>query len=102
MKGERGTIELPVARDLHRRSRMTARRREGREARTDWRVKLRLGAFTLIEADLHTGRTHQIRVHFSALGCPVVGDTSTARHGRSAWTGSYFRNWTETFSMPRV
>ena len=75
MKGERGTIELPVARDLHRRSRMTARRREGREARTDWRVKLRLGAFTLIEADLHTGRTHQIRVHFSALGCPVVGDT---------------------------
>jgi 23S rRNA pseudouridine1911/1915/1917 synthase len=75
MKGERGTIDLPVARDLHRRSRMTARRREGREARTDWRVRLRLGAFTLVEADLHTGRTHQIRVHFSALGFPVVGDT---------------------------
>ena len=54
---------------------MTARRREGREARTDWRVSLRLGGFTLVEADLHTGRTHQIRVHFSALGCPVVGDT---------------------------
>jgi 23S rRNA pseudouridine1911/1915/1917 synthase len=35
---------------------------------------LRLDRFTLIEADLHTGRTHQIRVHFSALGCPVVGD----------------------------
>ena len=75
IKGERGTIELPVARDLHRRSRMTARRREGREARTDWRVRLRLGGFTLVEADLHTGRTHQIRVHFSALGYPVVGDT---------------------------
>ena len=63
---------------------MTARRREGREARTDWRVRLRLDGFTLVEADLHTGRTHQIRVHFSALGCPVVGDTSTARRGRSA------------------
>ena len=75
IKGEKGTIDLPVARDLQRRSRMTARRREGREARTDWRVKLRLDGFTLIEADLHTGRTHQIRVHFSALGCPVVGDT---------------------------
>jgi 23S rRNA pseudouridine1911/1915/1917 synthase len=75
MKGESGTIELLVARDLHRRSRMTARRREGREARTDWRVRLRLPGFTLIEADLHTGRTHQIRVHFSALACPVVGDT---------------------------
>lgn len=74
VKGEAGTIDLPVARDLHRRSRMTARRREGRDARTDWRVRLRLGAFTLVEADLHTGRTHQIRVHFSALGCPVVGD----------------------------
>jgi 23S rRNA pseudouridine1911/1915/1917 synthase len=75
VKGEAGRIELPVARDLNRRSRMTARRREGREARTDWRVLLRLDAFSLIEAGLHTGRTHQIRVHFSTLGWPVVGDT---------------------------
>jgi 23S rRNA pseudouridine1911/1915/1917 synthase len=75
IKGDAGTIDLPVARDLHRRSRMTARRREGREARTDWRARLRLPGFVLIEANLHTGRTHQIRVHFSALGCPVVGDT---------------------------
>ena len=75
VQGEKGTIELPVARDLRRRSRMTSRRREGREARTDWRLRQRLGNFSLIEADLHTGRTHQIRVHFSALGFPVVGDT---------------------------
>jgi 23S rRNA pseudouridine1911/1915/1917 synthase len=74
VKGETGRVELPVSRDLRRRSRMTARRREGREARTDWRVRLRFDSFTLIEADLHTGRTHQIRVHFSALGYPVVGD----------------------------
>jgi len=75
LKENSGTVELPIARDLRRRSRMTARRREGREARTDWRARLRLDGFTLIEADLRTGRTHQIRVHFSALGCPVVGDT---------------------------
>jgi 23S rRNA pseudouridine1911/1915/1917 synthase len=75
IKGESGTIDLPVARDLRRRSRMTARRREGREARTDWCSRLRLDGFVLIDANLHTGRTHQIRVHFSALGCPVVGDT---------------------------
>lgn len=75
MKGDSGSVELPVTRDLRRRSRMTARRREGREARTDWRARLRFDAFTAIEADLRTGRTHQIRVHFSALGCPVVGDT---------------------------
>jgi 23S rRNA pseudouridine1911/1915/1917 synthase len=75
MKGDKGVVDLPVARDLRRPSRMTARRREGRAARTDWRTRFRLEGFTLIEADLHTGRTHQIRVHFSALGCPVVGDT---------------------------
>lgn len=75
LKGEKGTIDLPVARDVRRRTRMTARRREGREARTDWKVKLRMEGFTLAEANLHTGRTHQIRVHFSTVGCPVVGDT---------------------------
>ena len=75
IKGEAGTVDLPVSRDLRRRSRMTARRQEGRAARTDWRARLRLGAFTFIDAEIHTGRTHQIRVHFSALGCPVVGDT---------------------------
>jgi 23S rRNA pseudouridine1911/1915/1917 synthase len=73
IKGEKGRIELPVSRDMKRRSRMTARRAAGREARTDWR--LRLGQFSLVEANLHTGRTHQIRVHFSALTFPVVGDT---------------------------
>jgi 23S rRNA pseudouridine1911/1915/1917 synthase len=75
LKQDSGRVELPVARDLHRRIRMTTKRREGRAARTDWRVRLRIPGFTLAEADLHTGRTHQIRVHFSALGHPVVGDT---------------------------
>ena len=75
LKAEKGTIDLPVARDLLRRSRMTARRREGRESRTDWHVRMQIDNFTFVEANLHTGRTHQIRVHFSAIGCPVVGDT---------------------------
>ncbi len=46
-----------------------------REARTDWRVLTRVDATSLLEVELHTGRTHQIRVHFSALRHPVVGDT---------------------------
>jgi 23S rRNA pseudouridine1911/1915/1917 synthase len=73
--GESGRIDLPIARDLNRRSRMTTRRREGREARTDWFRLADMGDFTLVGANIHTGRTHQIRVHFSALGTPVVGDT---------------------------
>jgi 23S rRNA pseudouridine1911/1915/1917 synthase len=79
LKEERGRIELPIARDPSRRSRMTAkdagRLPNSRAARTDWRVLARIDTTTLVEVQLHSGRTHQIRVHFSALKHPVVGDT---------------------------
>jgi len=74
MARTRGVIELPVARDLKRRTRMTTRRAAGRAARTEYRVLASVGGFSLLEAFLRTGRTHQLRVHFSALGHPVVGD----------------------------
>src|ERR1700687_3245181 len=79
LKQDRGTIDFAIARDPKRRVRMTARRSivlgHAREARTDWRVLARVDATSLLEVQLHTGRTHQIRVHFSALRHPVVGDT---------------------------
>jgi 23S rRNA pseudouridine1911/1915/1917 synthase len=79
LQEERGRIELAIARDPNRRTRMTATRalllRNSRPARTDWRVLAKIDSTSLLELELHTGRTHQIRVHFSALRHPVVGDT---------------------------
>src|SRR5271155_567446 len=78
LKEDSGRIELAIARDPKRRVRMTARRTavlaDAREARTDWRVLGRIDTTTLVEVQLHTGRTHQIRVHFSTVRHPVVGD----------------------------
>jgi 23S rRNA pseudouridine1911/1915/1917 synthase len=78
LKGNRGRIDFAIGRDPKRRVRMTAWRSaflsDAREARTDWRVLAHIDATTLVEVQLHTGRTHQIRVHFSALRHPVVGD----------------------------
>ena len=75
---DEGLIDAPIGRDLHNRQRMSVRA-DGRPAETAFRVTERLGEFTLIDAELRTGRTHQLRVHFAFIGHRVAGDTVYGR-----------------------
>ena len=74
MTRDKGEIRAAIARHPSHRKRMAVNDDNGREARTSYRVLERLRATTLVEAALHTGRTHQIRVHFQFLGFPLAGD----------------------------
>jgi 23S rRNA pseudouridine1911/1915/1917 synthase len=78
-KQDAGTISAAISRDAVRRIRMTTRRSGGRAAVSHYKVvekmESRFGKFALLEVTIETGRTHQIRVHLSAIAHPVVGDT---------------------------
>jgi len=76
IKSDSGVIETPIGRSIKDRKKFSTRTRKGRIAVTQWNVIKRFGNdLTLLEIKLHTGRTHQIRVHFSETGHPLVGDS---------------------------
>lgn len=98
-----GRIEAPIGRDPRNRQRMAVVP-DGRPSVTGYRVRERFAGWTLIEVDLVTGRTHQIRVHLAALGHPVAGDTvygtGTARRGPEGLGRLFLHAWRLVFATP--
>ena len=98
-----GIIDEPIGRDPHNRLRMAVVE-EGRPSRTDYRVRVRYSeGFSLVECDLLTGRTHQIRVHFRHRGHPLVGDAVYAPRKRAPFPIErvFLHSWRLTIPHPR-
>ena len=74
IKEDSGTVNAPIARHRTDRKKMAVDRERGREAITHYQVLERFGKYTYIECSLETGRTHQIRVHMTSIGHPLLGD----------------------------
>lgn len=74
LKNDTGEISAKIGRSASDRKKMSTEARRGKEAVTTWKVLSSFKGATLVEAKLGTGRTHQIRVHFSSIGHPVLGD----------------------------
>lgn len=98
-----GRIEAPIGRDPKHRVRMAVLA-GGRPATTGYRVTERFANWTLVELDLVTGRTHQIRVHLDAIGHPVAGDpvygTGTSRRGPEGLERLFLHAWRLELSSP--
>ncbi len=98
-----GRIEAPIGRDPRHRTRMGVVP-DGRPATTGYRVTERFADWTLLELDLVTGRTHQIRVHLTAIGHPVAGDrvygTGTSGRGPEGLDRLFLHAWRLELTSP--
>ena len=101
---EVGRIEAPIGRDPRQYSKMAVLP-TGRPSVTGYRVRERFAGWTLLEVDLMTGRTHQIRVHLASIGHPIAGDpvyaTGVARRGPEGLTRVFLHSWRIEFAAVR-
>jgi 23S rRNA pseudouridine1911/1915/1917 synthase len=100
LRSREGTIDAPVGRSHREPSRMVVAGRAQRGARTHFRVIELLPADTLAEVRLETGRTHQIRAHFAAIGHPVAGDPTYGAEGRHGLTRQFLHSRRLAFRHP--
>ena len=102
LKNEAGTIDAPIARHpIHRQRMSIARNSRGRSAMTEYRVLRGSKEMSLVECALHSGRTHQIRVHLHHLGHPVIGDKLYAPKLAKAFPRQMLHAWRLGFTHPR-
>lgn len=97
-----GKIDAPIGRDARDRQAMTVTDVNAKEAVTNFRVVERYKNYTLVECQLETGRTHQIRVHFQYIGHPVVGDPKYGRRRDNTSFGQYLHAKVLGFEHPRT
>lgn len=100
---ERGSVKYPIDRDPYNRVRMACVE-GGRDAWTDYERIWSTGKYTLVKCILHSGRTHQIRVHMRAIRCPLVGDRLYAPSRQSPFGPErvFLHSWRLGFRHPRT
>ncbi|GGG10067.1 putative RNA pseudouridine synthase YlyB [Paenibacillus abyssi] len=99
---DQGTIDAPIGRDPHDRKLFAVTGRNGKHAVTHFRVLERFGDYTLMELQLETGRTHQIRVHMKYIGHPLAGDPVYGRSKTIALKGQALHAAVLGFEHPRT
>lgn len=102
LKRKEGVIDAAIARHPVNRQRMTAVTSRGRAARTEYRVTSEGTQASLVECRIHSGRTHQIRVHFHHLRHPVLGDKVYGAKGVRTFGRQMLHAWKLGFAHPRT
>lgn len=101
MKGMEGSIDVPLGRSLKDRKKIAVRP-DGRSALTKWKLLAQHTDRALLDVELITGRTHQIRVHMNSIGHPVLGDPLYAMRGTPKAPRMMLHAWKITFIHPKT